>query len=262
MRVPVDQPYKVTTGFGVPDSNAKFGRHSGIDYAVPTGRPVYAPASGQLTKVVSPTGGNMVVIFDGKYYHRLMHNSAFSRDNGNVSEGQEVAKAGTTGLSTGPHVHWDVNTQGTYPTSFSAFVDPNKLLEGGNVADKVTPADLPDMVRGYLFREPNPDDNVHIGKTWPQAQSDFIHSPQRADAQRKYDNFPSLEEVEHAFKVLQPWQPIDPPDFPNQRQYYTHLSKDVLYKDLAEGLKNRLDSIDQPIPPQVTELKPGYYKVK
>lgn len=130
MRRPVNAPYTITTEFGVPDSYAKFGRHSGVDYAVPTGRPVYAPIGGQLTNVVSPTGGNMVVIYDGKFFHRLMHNSSFSRANGAVSEGNEVAKAGTTGLSTGPHVHWDINTESQSPTSFAAFVPPADWLAG------------------------------------------------------------------------------------------------------------------------------------
>lgn len=135
-RIPVDQPYTITTQFGVPDSNARFGRHSGIDYAVPLGRAVYAPASGQLTNVDSATGGNMVVIFDGRYYHRLMHNSAFSRSNGPVNQGEQVARAGTTGLSTGVHCHWDVNNQGAYPTSFSAFINPESII-GGDMADKI-----------------------------------------------------------------------------------------------------------------------------
>lgn len=132
-RVPVNQPYTVTTPFGVPDSNALFGRHSGIDYAVPLGRPIYAPASGTLRNIVSPTGGNMVKIFDGKYWHRLMHNNSFSRGDGPVSEGQEVAKAGTTGLSTGVHCHWDISVK-EVATGFADFIDPNVYLkEGGNM---------------------------------------------------------------------------------------------------------------------------------
>lgn len=130
-RIPLDQPYTITTGFGVPDSNAKFGKHSGIDYAAPTGRQVFAPTSGSLSNIVSPTGGNMVVIYDGQYYHRLMHNSSFSRGNGHVDEGNEVARIGTTGLSTGPHCHWDINNESVYPTSFAAFIDPNVWLNQG-----------------------------------------------------------------------------------------------------------------------------------
>jgi hypothetical protein len=137
-RRPINLPYRITNTFGVPDSNAKFGRHAGIDYGIPTGREVYAPVSGKVVYArYHSTGGNMVVIFDGKHYHRLMHNSAFRVSVGEqVSEGQLVALSGTTGLSTGPHVHWDINTQGIFPTSFSAFVDPAIVLTGGDVMNK------------------------------------------------------------------------------------------------------------------------------
>jgi len=131
MRWPVNSPFAITTEFGVPDSYAKFGRHSGVDYAVPLNRPVYAPVSGTLTNVVSPTGGNMVVIKDNQgFTHRLMHNNSFSRGNGAVNEGDQVALAGTTGLSTGVHVHWDINREGTYPTSFASFINPADWLAG------------------------------------------------------------------------------------------------------------------------------------
>lgn len=129
-RRPVNAPYTITTEFDVPDIYAKFKRHSGVDYAVPLNRPIYAPISGVLTNVVSPTGGNMVVIYDGQFWHRLMHNQSFSRTNGSVQEGDEVAKAGSTGLSTGYHCHWDINDEGTYPTAFTAFKDPWKWLQG------------------------------------------------------------------------------------------------------------------------------------
>lgn len=127
-RRPVNVPYTITTEFGVPDNYAKFGRHSGVDYAgFGAGRPVYATVSGTLTNIVSPTGGNMVQIFDGRYYHRLMHNSSFSRGNGRVNEGDEVSKAGTTGLSTGVHVHWDIADRAT-PTAFNQFINPATFL--------------------------------------------------------------------------------------------------------------------------------------
>lgn len=130
MRRPINAPYQITTEFGVPDSYAKFGYHSGVDYAVPLNRPVYAPISGQLQNIVSPTGGNMVVIFDGAYWHRLMHNSSFSRLNGFVNEGDQIALAGTTGLSTGVHCHWDINGEGVYPTTFKSFIPPADWLAG------------------------------------------------------------------------------------------------------------------------------------
>ena len=133
MRTPLNPPYVVTNTFGVPDVNARFGYHSGIDYGVTEGAQVLAPVSGKLSSVISPTGGNMVVIFDGKYYHRLMHNRSFAKTSGQVAEGDLVAYSGNTGLSTGPHVHWDVNTEGVYPSSFNAFINPETLLKGASM---------------------------------------------------------------------------------------------------------------------------------
>jgi septal ring factor EnvC (AmiA/AmiB activator) len=73
----------------------------------------------------------MVVIKDNQgFTHRLMHNNSFSRSNGAVNEGDQVALAGTTGLSTGVHSHWDINREGTYPTAFSSFINPADWLAG------------------------------------------------------------------------------------------------------------------------------------
>lgn len=131
MRRPVDSPYTITTEFGVPDSNALFGRHSGVDYAKGTGSAVYAPKTGSIVYAqYHPTGGNMVILFDGQFYHRMMHNQRFAVSAGQrVSEGQVVSYSDNTGLSTGPHVHWDITRQQS-PTSFASFVSPADWLNG------------------------------------------------------------------------------------------------------------------------------------
>lgn len=137
MRRPVNSPYRITTEFGTKDSNAFFGYHSGVDYAVAPNTPVYAPAAGQIVYAAfNATGGNMVILFDGQFYHRLMHNNAMHVSvNQRVSEGQHIASSGSTGLSTGPHVHWDImdeiiSSQTPRPTSFAHFKDPAKWLAG------------------------------------------------------------------------------------------------------------------------------------
>lgn len=202
-RRPVNQPYTITTEFGVPDGYALFGKHSGVDYAVNLNRPVYAPASGQLTNVVSKTGGNMVVIFDGKYYHRLMHNSSFSRGNGAVNEGDEVAKAGTTGLSTGVHVHWDINTQGTYPTSFNAFINPadwlNSNPQGGNMPSLTNNGDVENLYIDLLDRKPDVGSSGWVNQPWPNVWYAIKDSPEgqgvriRRQAQKAfYDKYVNL----------------------------------------------------------------------
>lgn len=130
-RRPIDAPYTITTTFGQPDSYALFKYHSGVDYAAPTGRLVYAPTSGTVVYArFHSVRGNMVGIFDGTNTHRLLHNSAFAVSEGQrVNEGQVVAYVGSTGLSTGSHCHWDILKGNRMDAgAFSDFLDPSAWL--------------------------------------------------------------------------------------------------------------------------------------
>lgn len=100
--------------------------HLGIDYAAPTGTPVWAAASGVISHR-GPAGGagNLVMIrHDSGIETAYMHLSKFA-DGQKV--GQRVAAktvigyVGTTGLSTGPHLHFGVKQKG-------AYIDPTKLV--------------------------------------------------------------------------------------------------------------------------------------
>jgi len=92
---------------------------------------VYAPKAGSIVYAqLHRTGGNMVIIFDGQFYHRLMHNNSMLVSIGQrVNEGQQVSKAGTTGLSTGVHCHWDI-VKAQIPKSFNDFISPAEWLSG------------------------------------------------------------------------------------------------------------------------------------
>lgn len=98
--------------------------HLGIDYAAPTGTPVWAAASGVVTfRGWGGGAGNLVMIrHAGGIETAYMHLSKF----GNIKVGQRIeAKTiigyvGTTGMSTGPHLHFGVKKNGVY-------VDPAKL---------------------------------------------------------------------------------------------------------------------------------------
>jgi murein DD-endopeptidase MepM/ murein hydrolase activator NlpD len=107
---PVSGP--VTSGFGW-----RWGRmHEGIDIAVPTGTPVAAAASGTVIVAGWMGGyGNLVVIdHGGGVATAYGHNSGFAVGYGQpVSQGQIVAYAGSTGNSTGPHVHFEVRVNGS-----------------------------------------------------------------------------------------------------------------------------------------------------
>jgi murein DD-endopeptidase MepM/ murein hydrolase activator NlpD len=107
---PVSGP--VTSGFGM-----RWGRmHEGIDIAVPSGTPVHASASGQVIYAGWLGGyGNLVVIDHGDgLATAYAHNSSLSVGVGaSVSQGQAISLSGSTGNSSGPHVHFEVRVNGT-----------------------------------------------------------------------------------------------------------------------------------------------------
>jgi murein DD-endopeptidase MepM/ murein hydrolase activator NlpD len=86
-------------------------RHSGIDVAAPFGTPVHAVAEGMVTFAGVRNGyGNVVEIDHGNgYMTRYAHNSALEVHPGqHVQVGDIISKAGSTGRSTGSHVHFEV----------------------------------------------------------------------------------------------------------------------------------------------------------
>ncbi|MDE2157254.1 MAG: M23 family metallopeptidase [Xanthomonadaceae bacterium] len=85
--------------------------HTGIDIATPYGTPVHAVAEGMVTFAGVRRGyGNVVEIDHGNgYMTRYAHNSELEVHPGqHVQVGEVIAKAGSTGRSTGPHVHFEV----------------------------------------------------------------------------------------------------------------------------------------------------------
>ncbi len=98
--------------------------HRGRDYAAPSGTPIYASAAGTvITASYNGVRGNYVVIDHGNglqtwYQHASrLYVSAGQK----VSRGQNIAAVGTTGVSTGAHLHYEVHVNGT-------AVDPRKYL--------------------------------------------------------------------------------------------------------------------------------------
>lgn len=99
--------------------------HLGVDYAAPTGTPIWASASGRVVECGGkPGSGNTVVIQHGnglatRYYH-LQRFAAGMRAGRQVRQKDLIGYVGTTGLSTGPHLHFAVTRNG-------AFIDPTRL---------------------------------------------------------------------------------------------------------------------------------------
>jgi len=117
---------RASSGYGMRNDPIKHTAilHPGFDLAAPTGTPVGAAAGGTVTHA-GPAGtyGNLVTIrHENGYETRYAHLSAVTVAPGDrVAPGQQVGKVGTTGYSTGPHLHFEVRHEGK-------TIDPAPLL--------------------------------------------------------------------------------------------------------------------------------------
>jgi murein DD-endopeptidase MepM/ murein hydrolase activator NlpD len=110
--MPVQGGY-ISSYFGMrPDPfSGRLARHTGLDIAVPYGTPVHAVAEGMVTFAGVRSGyGDVVEIDHGNgYMTRYAHNSKLLVHPGErVRVGQAISRAGSTGRSTGSHVHFEV----------------------------------------------------------------------------------------------------------------------------------------------------------
>lgn len=97
----------------------KIRAHKGVDYAAARGTPIKAAGDGKIALAGRKGGyGNTVVLQHGSRYRTLYaHMQGFAkgiRTGGNVKQGQIIGYIGTTGLSTGPHLHYEFQVNGTH----------------------------------------------------------------------------------------------------------------------------------------------------
>jgi len=119
----------ISSGFGYRRDpfNGRAAMHSGLDFRGPVGTPIYAAAKGKVSFVGRKGGyGNVVEIRHGNgMLTRYAHMSKFVAKVGQpVEAGDVIGKIGSTGRSTGPHLHFEVRIN-------NRAVNPRPLLEKG-----------------------------------------------------------------------------------------------------------------------------------
>tara|TARA_A100001011_G_scaffold361955_1_gene410526 strand:- start:1051 stop:2346 length:1296 start_codon:yes stop_codon:yes gene_type:complete len=109
--------------------------HTGTDFAAPTGTPILASGDGIVTRAQwCGGGGNCVKIKHNRVYQTVYaHMSKFGRGikkGTRVKQGQIIGYVGSTGLSTGPHLHYEVIENGRKINSQKLKLPSGKTLEG------------------------------------------------------------------------------------------------------------------------------------
>ena len=109
--------------------------HLGTDFAAPTGTPIMASGDGKVTKAGwCGGGGNCVKIKHNSVYQTIYaHMSKFARGikkGVRVKQGQIIGYVGSTGLSTGPHLHYEVIENGKKINSQKLKLPSGKILKG------------------------------------------------------------------------------------------------------------------------------------
>ena len=109
--------------------------HKGTDFAAPLGTPIMASGSGTIKKAGwCGGGGNCVVIKHNSTYQTIYaHMSKFAkgiRSGVRVKQGQTIGYVGSTGKSTGPHLHYEVLINGKRVNSQTLKLPSGKILKG------------------------------------------------------------------------------------------------------------------------------------
>jgi len=91
--------------------------HNGVDIGAPTGTPVVAPIEGKIVRLrTEDNSANGLTVYlqeAGGYKHSFMHLNSIETGLGStVVKGELIGTVGSTGLSTGPHLHWEVRRNG------------------------------------------------------------------------------------------------------------------------------------------------------
>jgi len=146
MMVPTQQPVQNANlgsafGWRIDPVTGTSALHTGLDFAVERGVPILSAAGGVVvTQEYHPQYGNMVEIDHGNdLITRYAHASrTFVKKGDLIKRGQKIAEVGTTGRSTGPHLHFEVLVQGV-PQDPQKFLNAGRNLPGAQVAQAAAP---------------------------------------------------------------------------------------------------------------------------
>ena len=114
--------------------------HGGVDYAAPSGTAIYASGAGtiEMARYVNGYGNYIKIRHNSEYETAYGHMSRFAsgmRPGARVKQGQIIGYVGSTGRSTGPHLHFEILRKGQRIDPLKAKVATGNDLTGGQLAE-------------------------------------------------------------------------------------------------------------------------------
>ncbi len=113
--------------------------HTGVDWAAPLGTPIYAAGNGTIEKAGWESGYGKYIRLRHNYGYETAygHMTAFARGmepGVHVRQGQLIGFVGSTGQSTGPHVHYEILVNGRFVDPMRIKLPRGRVLEGAMLA--------------------------------------------------------------------------------------------------------------------------------
>ena len=160
MRTPIEGA-RLSSSFG-PRRHPILGytrMHRGTDFAAPTGTPIFAAGDGVIEFLGTNSGyGRYIRIrHNGSLKTAYGHMSRYARGLGvgdRVSQGQVIGYVGSSGLSTGPHLHYEVHLDGVQVNPMSIDLPTGETLEGRDLAAFQAMVEALDALRSAMDEGP------------------------------------------------------------------------------------------------------------
>ena len=161
-RTPINNA-KVTSSFTTRRKHPVLGftrAHKGVDFRAPTGTPIPAAGAGRIVKRGYNSGhGNFVRIrHNGSFETLYAHMSKFAKGvnvGTTVRQGQIIGYSGSTGLSTGPHLHYEIIKDGKHVNPLTVKLPAINNLDSANKAKFLEYRESLDAGIEYLNAHPN-----------------------------------------------------------------------------------------------------------
>ena len=153
--VPDRSKFRLSSSFGYRSDpiSGKTRMHTGFDFALKPGNPVYATGDGVVASVTFDlfNYGNSIVIDHGfGYKTRYAHlKTVLVTEGMKIKRGECIAESGNTGKSTGPHLHYEVMYKGKYVNPVNYFDLDMPIEEYSSMVDKVA-AESDNVMTGHI----------------------------------------------------------------------------------------------------------------